>query len=242
MKIASYYFLCLLVFLVSCEAIFESKPEISRENWITILNLDGTVDTYLQEGGGSCFFVPNPDEPDDEIALIVNHGKIFTMSLTGVHLNNLFEPDEGYEIDLRSTNLSHDKSKMVLKYGYNLYLIDIVDSSKIQLTFSYENIYGFPSFCLDDQKIIFSKIESDQRFLIEFDLETLTENVVMFNDEIVISRAKFITHDKIIGIAYNYINQEVGNLILYEVDSEEIHQISSEASDLFDINSFNGYL
>ena len=228
------------ILFTSCNFTIDPNPEISYENWISVLDLDGNVEIYLKEAGGSCFFVPNPEELDEEIALIVSRGNIYTMSLSGEFLNDLFDTDEGYEIDLRWTNISHDKSKMVLKYRYNLFLIDISDSSNIQLTYSEENIYGIPSFSLDDNKIIYSKINSELRYLMELDIETLSEQELMCNEEFVISKGRYISEDAIIGKTYYYNSQEEGNLIMYNTVSGEINQIASDTSDLFDINIEKG--
>jgi hypothetical protein len=241
-KFLSYitFLLIILLLLTSCDPICESNPEVSYENWISVLDLDGSVETYLQEGGGSCFFVPNPEELDEELALIVSRGNIYTMTLSGELLNDLFSTDEGYEIDFRWINISHNKSKIVLKYRYNLFLINISDSSNVQLTYTEENIYGIPSFSLDDNKIIYSKINSELRCLIELDIETLSEQELMCNEEFVISKSRYISEDLIIGKTYYYNNQEEGSLIIYNTVSGEINQISSDTSDLFDITIENG--
>ncbi len=242
MKHIKLLILPFLLLLSSCFEMTSPNPEIGYENWISIINLDGSVDTYLQEGGGSCYFIPDPSNGEEEIVLVITRGSIYTMSLEGLVLNILFAADEGYDILYRQTDISHSKNKLVLNYLNRLILIDLVTSSYMQLPLSEEYIWGSPSFSINDSSILCSSTRNETRFLTEIDLSNYEINFIYSSETIALTNPKWINTETVIAVQYDEDCIYEDKLVSIDTSSGEITVIDSLLHRLFDVNVEKGLI
>lgn len=237
-------FLLAVLIVLLCTSCTEltTHPEISYEDWISIINIDGSVNTYLQEGGGSCYFIPDPSDNGDEIILVITGSSIYTMSLEGVVLNTLFAADEGYDILYRQTDISHSTNKLILNYRNRFILIDLVTSSYMQLPLSEEYIWGAPSFSMDDSSILCSSTRNETRFLTEIDLSNYEIKSIYTSETLALTNPKWANTETVIAVQYAKDSIYEDKLVSFDTSSGEITIIDSLLHRLFDINVEKGLI
>lgn len=166
-----YVLLLPIVFsLLSCGSIFE--PEGTSEEWIAVIDIDGSNLQYICKSGGAVpYYVPDLENPDEELILISYSSKVDLMNLDGTDRRTI--------IDSVGTvfNFSQDKTKILLNREGEIYIAN-VDGSEFQNLTNTPDIWeSDPSFSLDDQLVIYcyTNIIDSTRVIAYRDLETNQE-------------------------------------------------------------------
>jgi hypothetical protein len=166
-KCLSFILLLIIVLLlVSCGSIYE--PEGTSEEWIATIYIDGSNLEYICKSGATPYFVPDLENPGEELILLDRYSMVDLMNPDGTDRRTI--------IDSVGTvfNFSHDKTKMLLNYEGEIYIAN-VDGTEFQNLTNNPSIWeGDSSFSLDDQFVIYcyTNIIDSTRVIAYRDLET----------------------------------------------------------------------
>ncbi|NQV17146.1 MAG: hypothetical protein HQ534_01180 [Armatimonadetes bacterium] len=148
MKKKYFLLLPIILSLISCGSIYE--PEGTSEEWIAIIDIDGSNLEYICKSEGAIpYFVPDFENPSEEIVLLDSQIKIDLMNQDGSNRRTI--------IDSVGTvfNFSHDKTKMLLNREGEIYIANVDGTEFQNLTNTPDTCESDPSFSPDDQLVIY---------------------------------------------------------------------------------------
>jgi len=197
--------------------------ETTSEEWIAIIDIDGSNLEYICESDGAePFFVPDLDNPDEELILISYASRVDLMNTDGTDRRTI--------IDSVGTvfSFSHDKTKMLLNRDGDIYIAN-VDGTEFQNLTNTPDIWERdPSFSNDTEKIVYSySLDNTHAHLVIKDLVT-NQNSIVFDYQVESSNQNisfsnpFFQNDNQIIYCFKHEDQ---NEVPYDY-RYEIHRVS----------------
>ena len=175
MKINILVFLLILllaILITSCELVV--PPETTSEEWIAIVNIDGTDLQYICRGDETPYFVPDLENPEQELLMLD--------CITHIDLMNTDGSNRRTVIDSVGSiyRFSDDKTKMLLNRDGEIYIAN-TDGTALQNLTSTPDIWERdPSFSPSEKRVIYHTINfSDSTsFIATIDLVTFQHQIL----------------------------------------------------------------
>ena len=157
--------------LISCG--WEVPTEGWIERWIAIADIDGSNLEYLCKSGATPYFVPDLENPGEEIILLSINNRVDLINQDGTDRRTII--DSVGEV----FSFSNDKTKMLLNDEGEIYIAN-VDGTEFQNLTNTPDIWEKdPSFSLDDEEIVFSyTLSNTHAFLVIKNLTTNQDSIV----------------------------------------------------------------
>jgi len=183
------------------------------QEWIAISDIDGNNLQYVcRHYGEDLYFVPDLDNPGEEIILLDCSVRIDVMNLDGTNRHTIID-------SLGSiANFSADRTKMLLREDGEIYMVNVDGTDLVNLTKTPEIGEYYAAFTKNCEKVVFSRKEDDKASIAVLNLSTsYLEVVYEFNinadryNVFGIERPTFIDENKIIfnlSVFYADDNQE----------------------------------
>ena len=202
----------IILLLISCEHPSEGGW---HENWIVKMNVESSDISYIEKGKGNCFFIPDPENPEEERMLIATSDNIRTMNEDGsdirIIVDNILD-----NIDWESVNLSSNKHKIVFisNNSRDIYLANTEGTNLVNLTQTPDINELDPSFSLDDSKIVYcyTNIDDSTRIIAYREIDINTEVKIIEDNYEVFEHFKYPIFINNSTIYYSQIDRtENGN-------------------------------
>ncbi|PID28755.1 MAG: hypothetical protein CSB55_03130 [Candidatus Cloacimonadota bacterium] len=164
----------IVLFITSCDS---TKPQNTfSENWIAVANIDGTDLQYLCRGNETTYFVPDLENPEQELLMLDCY--------THVDLMNLDGSDRRTIIDSVGSiyRFSADRTKMLLNRDGEIYIANTDGTEFKNLTGTPDQYEGDPAFSIFEDAVIFksSDIADSISYIASIDLVSLQRKVIFF--------------------------------------------------------------
>lgn len=169
----SIVLLALMLFITSCE--FERIIETTSEEWIAIVNIDGTNLQYICRGTETPYFVPDSENPEQELLMLDCSTHIDLINIDGSNRRTV--------IDSVGTihSFSEDRKKMLLNRDGEVYIANTDGTALQNLTNTPDVWERDPSFSPSESRVIYHTINfSDSTsFIATIDLATLQHQILI---------------------------------------------------------------
>lgn len=181
MKWINYFMILICTFsLFGCPWKITVPPETTSEEWIAIIDIDGSNLEYIcnSEDGAIPYFVPDLENPEEEIILLSLPNRVEIMNQDGTDRITII--DSVGEV----FSFSNDRTKMLLNDEGEIYIAN-VDGTEFQNLTNTPDIWEKdPSFSPDAEKIVFSYTLSDTHSLLVIKNLATNEDSIVYEYEI----------------------------------------------------------
>ncbi len=146
-----------ILLLASCE--YEPEHNSPEYYWLAISNIDGSETRYIRECYGGAYFVPDPENPGQELILANTNWQFTLLDTSGTVRDRLQELDRG--IDDAKLQFSEDRSKFVFAMEGDIYLYNLPMHSLTNITDSDSWDYE-PTLSPSGEQVLYVTNNSDQ--------------------------------------------------------------------------------
>ncbi len=213
--------ICIALLLMSC---WEDDEYYTYEHhFLAISNIDGTETEYICERFGSAYFIPDPDNPEQECIL---NGFVL-LNLDGSVRRTLLDP-QTYDVDDEDIAISSDKTRLAFVYNGNLCLFDIATSNLTQITQGESLIKHFV-FSPSGDRIAYTRINLEDhisqlvnRHIVSGETDVLCE---IDNDEAYFQDVAYGQDDNIYFIFKEYAVSLTGSVCKANLDNVQCYTL-----------------